>query len=87
MMVLLAFFACIEKLSSIMNLVSVKKDWVRQVRQSSQVPLTDKLLTGCDYGRKEPNHSEGHECLNATHRLILQAFRSIVYRFDRWNLY
>ncbi|KAL9615559.1 MAG: hypothetical protein Q9167_000072 [Letrouitia subvulpina] len=30
MMVLLASFACIEKLCSIMNLVSVEKDWVRQ---------------------------------------------------------
>jgi iron-regulated transporter 1 len=28
MLVLLSFLACIEKLCSIMNLVSVEKDWV-----------------------------------------------------------
>jgi iron-regulated transporter 1 len=28
MLVLLCFLACIEKLSSIMNLVAVEKDWV-----------------------------------------------------------
>lgn len=35
MLVLLAFLACIEKLCSIMNLVSVEKDWVRQLSNST----------------------------------------------------
>lgn len=31
MLALLAFLACVEKLSSILNMVSVEKDWVRQL--------------------------------------------------------
>lgn len=39
MLVLLSFLACIEKLCSIMNMVSVEKDWVSQ--QITRCTLTN----------------------------------------------
>lgn len=41
MMALLAFFACLEKLCSLMNLVAVEKDWVSPRMQHHNPYLVD----------------------------------------------
>ncbi len=43
MLVLLAFLACIEKLCSIMNLVSVEKDWVQWLLNPSYPYVAYKI--------------------------------------------
>lgn len=47
MLILLAFLACIEKLCSIMNMVSVEKDWVRHLSKPFSYAYSLQGLAGC----------------------------------------
>jgi hypothetical protein len=46
MLALLCFLSCIEKLSSIMNLVAVEKDWVSRA-QNTRSSASTHYITGC----------------------------------------
>lgn len=87
MLVLLAFLACIEKLCSIMNLVSVEKGLGTPTFESPHPKNNSQDMTGRRCMPERPDSIASSKCSDAPDRLTVQAIRSAVHLLDRRRFY